>query len=85
CWIHRDDIVRGVCFAFEQGLNDTYNLVNDTQLSGQELTDRLCEKAGLPLAKWMTINTSDRVLNARVSNDKIKQLGFAFTHPCMVG
>jgi hypothetical protein len=25
------------------------------------------------------------VLNARVSNDKIKQLGFAFTHPCMVG
>ncbi|WP_398320117.1 NAD-dependent epimerase/dehydratase family protein [Vulcanococcus sp.] len=85
CWIHRDDIVRGVCFAFEQGLNDTYNLVNDTQLSGQELTDCLCERAGLPLAKWMKINTSDRVLNARVSNDKLKQLGFTFTHPCMVG
>ncbi len=85
CWIHRDDIVRGVCFAFEQGLNDTYNLVNDTQLSGQELTDRLCERAGLPLATWLTTNTTDRVLNACVSNEKLKQIGFTFAHPCMVG
>lgn len=85
CWIHRDDIVRGVCFAFDQGLDETYNLVNDTQLSGQELTDRLCERAGLPLAKWLTIDTTDRILNARVSNEKLKQIGFTFNHPCMVG
>ena len=85
CWIHRDDIVRGVCFAFDQGLDETYNLVNDTQLSGQELTDRLCERAGLPLAKWLTIDTTDRILNARVSNEKLKQIGFTFSYPCMVG
>ena len=85
CWIHRDDIVRGVCFAFDQGLDETYNLVNDTQLSGQELTDRLCERAGLPLAKWLTIDTTDRILNARVSNEKLKQTGFSFSYPCMVG
>ena len=84
CWIHRDDIVRGVCFAFDQGLDETYNLVNDTQLSGQELTDRLCERAGLPLAKWLTIDTTDRILNARVSNEKLKQIGFTFSYPCMV-
>lgn len=85
CWVHRDDIVRCICFAFDQGLDDTYNLVNDTQLSGQELTDRLCERAGLPLAKWLTIDTSDRILNARVCNKKLKQIGFTFNHPCMVG
>jgi nucleoside-diphosphate-sugar epimerase len=85
CWIHRDDIVRGIDFAFDQGLNDTYNLVNDTQYNGQELTDRLCERAGLPLAKWLTRDTSDRILNARVSNEKLKQLGFSLSHPCMVG
>lgn len=85
CWIHRDDIVRGVCFAFDQGLDETYNLVNDTQLSGQELTDRLCERAGLPLAKWLTIDTTDRILNARVSNEKLKQIGFTFSYPCMAG
>ena len=85
CWIHRDDIVRGVCFAFDQGLDETYNLVNDTQLSGQELTDRLCERAGLPLAKWLAIDTTDRILNARVSNEKLKQIGFTFSYPCMVG
>lgn len=85
CWIHRDDIVRGVCFAFDQGLDETYNLVNDTQLSGQELTDRLCERAGLPLAKWLTIDTTDRILNARVSNEKLKKIGFTFGHPCMAG
>jgi len=85
CWIHRDDIVRGVSFAFEHNLNDTYNLVNDTQFTGQELTDRLCEQAGLPLAKWLTTDTTDRVLNARVSNAKLKQLGFTLTQPSMVG
>jgi nucleoside-diphosphate-sugar epimerase len=85
CWIHRDDIVRGACFAFDQGLDETYNLVNDTQLSGQELTDRLCERAGLPLAKWLTIDTTDRILNARVSNEKLKKIGFTFSHPCMAG
>ena len=85
CWIHRDDIVRGINFAFDQGLDDTYNLVNDTQCNGQELTDRLCERAGLPLAKWLTRDTSDRILNARVSNAKLKQLGFSFAHPCMLG
>ncbi|MCT0214074.1 MULTISPECIES: NAD-dependent epimerase/dehydratase family protein [unclassified Synechococcus] len=85
CWIHRDDIVSGVSFAFDHNLNDTYNLVNDTQCSGQELTDRLCEQAGLPLAKWLSVDTTDRVLNARVSNAKLKELGFSFAQPLMVG
>ncbi len=84
CWIHRDDIVRGVNFAFERSLNDTYNLVNDTQYNGQELTDRLCERAGLPLAKWLTRDTSDRILNAKVSNTKLKNLGFSLAYPCLV-
>ena len=84
CWIHLDDVVRAVSFAFEHNLNDTYNLVNDTQFTGQELTDRLCEQAGLPLAKWLTIDTTDRVLNARVSNEKLKQIGFTFTRPSIV-
>ena len=71
-------------FAFEHNLNEVYNLVDDTQYTGQELTDRLCEQAGLPLAKWLTVDTSDRVLNARVSNAKLKQLGFTLTQPSMV-
>jgi len=85
CWIHLDDIVRGVSFAFEHNLNETYNLVNDTQCTGQELTDRLCEQAGLPLAKWLSVDTTDRVLNARVSNAKLKQIGFTLTQPSMLG
>jgi nucleoside-diphosphate-sugar epimerase len=85
CWIHLVDIIRGVNFAFKHNLNEVYNLVDDTQYTGQELTDRLCEQAGLPLAKWLTVDTSDRVLNARVSNYKLKQLGFTLTHPSMVG
>ena len=85
CWIHLDDIVRGVSFAFDHNLNDTYNLVNDTQCTGQELSDLLCEQAGLPLTKWLTTDTTDRVLNARVSNAKLKQLGFTLSQPSMVG
>jgi hypothetical protein len=33
----------------------------------------------------LTRDTSDRILNARVSNEKLKQLGFSLSHPCMVG
>jgi hypothetical protein len=33
----------------------------------------------------LTTNTNDRVLNACVSNEKLKQIGFTFAHPCMVG
>ncbi|MBC1259731.1 NAD-dependent epimerase/dehydratase family protein [Synechococcus sp. BSF8S] len=85
CWVHLDDIVRGINFAFEHKLNEIYNLVNDTQYTGQELTDRLCERAGLPTAKWLSVDTTDRVLNARVSNAKLKRLGFTLTQPSMVG
>jgi hypothetical protein len=74
-----------VDFAFARSLNDTFNLVNDTQFNGQELTDRLCEQAGLPFARWLTIDTADRVLNARVSNAKLKRLGFRWSHRCLVG
>ena len=84
CWIHLDDIVKGIDFAFDHDLNQVYNLVNDTQMSGQEITDYMCEQAGLPLATWLTADTTDRVLNAKVSNEKIKGLGFTFTHPSFV-
>ena len=84
CWIHRDDIERGVSFAFDRGLDGTYNLVNDTQLCGQDLTDQLCEKAGLPMARWLSVETSDRVLHARVSNARLKEMGFSFAQPSFV-
>lgn len=84
CWSHIDDIVRGVDFAFEHQLDDVYNLVDDTQCNAQELSDRLCERAGLPCARWLAVDTTDRVLNARVSNAKLKRAGFVLTQPSML-
>ena len=84
CWIHKDDIVRGINLAFDQGLNDTYNLVDDLRISGRELTDRLCDQAGLPLVLWQPRQVPSRVLNARVSNNKLRQMGFTLKHSSML-
>ena len=76
-WVHRDDIVRGIDFAFRHRLNGTYNLVDDLRLSRRELSSVLCEANGLPPVIWDSFDRpGSRVFNARVSNARLKSLGF---------
>ena len=76
-WVHRDDIVRGVDFAFNQRLEGVYNLVDDLQLSRRELSNALCDEEGLAPVIWENHDRPGaRVFNARVSNNRLRQLGF---------
>lgn len=84
-WVHRDDIVRGVDFAFEQRLSGIYNMVDDLQLSRRELSHALCDSDGFPPVLWDAHDKPGaRIFNARVSNARLKALGFQFAVPSML-
>ena len=76
-WIHRDDIVRGVDFAFNKRLQGIFNLVDELQLSRRELSNALCDEEGLAPVIWENHDRPGaRVFNARVSNSRLKEVGF---------
>ena len=78
-WVHFLDIIRGVWFAYERQLQGVFNIVDDMQLTRRELSNELCDADGLPPVIWDNHNRSGaRVFNARVSNAKIRSLGFDF-------
>jgi nucleoside-diphosphate-sugar epimerase len=76
-WVHLRDIVQGIDFAYQQRLHGVFNLVDDLQVSRRDLSNLLCDDEGLAPVIWENHDRSDaRIFNARVSNDKLKQLGF---------
>ena len=76
-WIHFLDIIRGTAFAYERRLQGLYNLVDDMQLTRRELSNQLCDAEGLPPVIWENHNRDGaRIFNARVSNARLRNLGF---------
>ena len=76
-WIHLHDIVGGVSFALKRRLQGVYNLVDDLQLSRRDLSNALCEDEGLAPVIWDNHDRPGaRVFNARVSNARLRALGF---------
>ena len=76
-WVHLQDIVQGIDFAYQQRLHGVFNLVDDLQVSRRDLSNLLCDDEGLAPVIWENHDRSDaRIFNARVSNEKLKQLGF---------
>ena len=76
-WVHLMDIIRGVDFAFQRRLQGLYNLVDDMQMTRRELSNALCDEDGLPPVIWDNHARPDtRVFNARVSNARLRAMGF---------
>ena len=76
-WIHLHDIIRGVDFAFEKRLQGTYNLVDDLQFTRRQLSNALCDDQGLPPVIWDNHDRPGaRIFNARVSNARLREIGF---------
>ena len=84
-WIHLEDITRGVEFAWSHDLEGTFSLVDDLRLSRRQLSNIICERTGLPPVIWCGTPNGSRVVNASVSNAKIKRRGFTFLSPSMLG
>ena len=76
-WVHLHDIIRGVDFAFGRRLQGIYNLVDDLQFTRRQLSNALCEDFGLPPVIWDNHDRPGaRVFNARVSNARLREMGF---------
>ena len=84
-WSNIVDITRGIHFAYEHQLEGIYNLVDDRQLSRRELSTMICDLDGLPPVLWShTPSPTERNMNARVSNTKLKNEGFQLISPSML-
>lgn len=76
-WIHLQDIIRGVNFALARQLQGVYNLVDDLQFTRRQLSNALCDSRGMPPVIWENHDRPEvRIFNARVSNARLRQMGF---------
>lgn len=78
--IHIDDIVKAIDFALNNKLEGVYNLCNDVHLPRKELYRTLAKKLELPEPQWDASKTSIHSGNKIVSNSKLKDAGFIFSH-----
>ncbi len=80
-WVHLEDIVAGIQFARVQNLSGLFNLVGDEPMQRKVMLDKLAQKYDLEPIIWDELQPSPRVFNVRVSNQKIKSMGFTFKYP----
>lgn len=79
--IHIKDIVAALDFALKNHLQGIYNLCSDFHLPRADFYERLCQQEKLPSIQWDPTRLTSHGGNRRVSNKKIKDEGFVFTHP----
>lgn len=75
--VHLDDIIHAIVFCLDHRLIGIYHLVNDDHPTRKELYGSLTASIDVPSPIW----TSNAQNGYRVSNQKIKQAGYAFRHP----
>ena len=80
-WVHLEDIVAGIQFARVQNLSGLFNLVADEPMQRKVMLDKLAEKYNLEPVIWDESQPSPHMFNVRVSNQKIKSMGFTFKYP----
>lgn len=82
-WIHLDDIVGAIDFARVHHLSGIYNLVQDIPITTGELLKQVFMTHHLPPVTWDVSQVSTRPYNAKVSNQKLKQVGYQVLHPTL--
>lgn len=79
-WVHLEDIVGAIDFARRHNLQGIYNLVCTVPLTVGEVIDRVCTTHNLPPVAWDASLPSARSYNAKVSNQKLRDMGYQFIH-----
>lgn len=82
-WVHLNDIVGAIEFARVHRLHGLYNLVQDSPTTTGELLRQLFVTHQLPSVTWDASQSSTRPYNARVSNQKLRSVGYEFKHPAI--
>lgn len=77
--IHLEEILDGLELALSKNLSGVFNLCNDYHLPRKDFYEMICKKLGLPPIHWDEKLSSQHGGNKRVSNQKLKDLGFSFS------
>lgn len=80
-WVHLDDIVGAIEFARQHRLDGIYNLVADRPTTARAVIELVCAQNHLPPVTWDAAQASTRPYNAKVSNQKLRSVGYQFRHP----
>lgn len=79
-FIHQEDIVRAIDWAIENSLSGIYNLSADDHPTKESFYKSITKENNVSPISWKDIPPSFHSGNKRISNEKIKQKGFAFLH-----
>lgn len=79
--IHVVDIVRALEWAMQKGVSGIFNLCNDSHETRRDFYCKWCQHLNLQEVQFTTDHNSYHRGNKRVSNHKIKLMGFEFEHP----
>ncbi len=80
--IHVRDVIRAISWAIHHKANGVFNLCNDSHLTRREFYDKWCQFLKLKPVEFGPFEKNAHRGNKRVSNQKIKLMGFEFEHPC---
>jgi nucleoside-diphosphate-sugar epimerase len=75
--VHRDDVVRALEFGLDNQLSGLYNLINDVTETKEAFFGKIIDAAEKDPINWVGAGTGPKSL----SNQKIKDAGFAFGDP----
>lgn len=76
---HLDEITDALDLALKHNLDGIFNLCNDIHILRKELYDTLCKERGWIPMQWDPKISSSHGGNKRVSNEKLKSLGWTCT------
>ncbi len=82
--IHLEDICNATLFAIKKSLSGVYNLVDDDHFLRKDLFDLISKKLDLYFVEFTGEPAKRHGGNKRVSNLKLKELGFHWKHPLRI-
>jgi len=77
---HAEDIVGGILFSIDRSLIGVYNLVIDSNLTFRQQSEILAAEGIIEPINWSKTDQI-KLKSVKVSNQKIKDVGFTFSHP----
>ena len=83
-WIHLDDIIEAIEFARVKELEGIYNLVDDSYMTIKEQCQLVQTEYNLKPIYWDSSLRSKEQKSVRVSNEKLKRVGYKLRHPYLV-
>jgi nucleoside-diphosphate-sugar epimerase len=80
-FVHQQDVVGIVSYILEHQIEGIFNVVDNEHPTRQEIAELLSLKLNIPIPKYDPQLADFTDYNKRVSNFKIKEIGYTFKYP----